>query len=154
MQLALKQAEKARKKNEVPVGAVIELDGKVISTGYNKRETKQNAIAHAEILAIQKACKKLKSWRLDGCKIFVTLEPCVMCVGAIMNARISELVYGASDNKQGAAGGALSLAQKNLVSHNLKVEAGVMKEGCEKIIKDFFKAKRSVKTVDKTVNKE
>ena len=97
MRIAINEAKKALKEDEVPIGAVIVKDGKVISKAYNKREKSQNAICHAEILAIEKACKKLKSWRLDGAEIYVTLEPCPMCAGAIANARIEKLVYAAKE---------------------------------------------------------
>ena len=96
---AYKQAQIAKSKGEVPIGAVIVLDNKIIARGYNKREKTQNAVNHAEIIAINKACKKLNSWRLDNCEIYVTLEPCLMCYGAILNARIKELYFGAKDNK-------------------------------------------------------
>lgn len=155
MKLAIKKAKQANKINEVPVGAVIVYDGKVISAAFNQRETKKDATAHAEILAIKKACKKLNDWRLENCEIFVTLEPCIMCVGAIMNARIKKLFFGAKDNKQGAAGSALDLAQKNFVSHNIQVEGGVCKNECEEILKEFFKSKRfSKQNVDNNQNKE
>ena len=142
MRLALKEAEKARKKNEVPIGAVIVKDGKIISTGYNQREKKQNAILHAEVVAINKACKKLKSWRLNDCDIYVSLEPCLMCFGAILNARIKNLYYGAYDKSGSSISANEGLFEKAILNHKTNVEAGILEKECSKILTDFFKENR------------
>ena len=137
---AIKEAKKALKENEVLIGAVIVCDGKIISKGHNQREKKQNAIKHAEIIAIEKACKKLSSWRLDGCEIYVTLEPCPMCAGAIANARIKKLVYGAKDKSSED-----NLCEKILSSTRLNHRVAIEieeNEKCSKILTDFFKEKR------------
>ncbi len=140
MEEALKMANKALKKGEVPIGAVIVRNGKIISRGQNKREKTQNAIMHAEIVAIQKACKKLKSWRLDDCELYVTLEPCLMCLGAILNSRIKKVVFGASDNKSVTK--EFLLSKDNSLNHNLEIESGVLEKECSEILKNFFKNAR------------
>lgn len=142
MKEALKEAEKAYKHNEVPIGAVVVRNGKIVSRGHNCREKKQNAIKHAEIIAIERACKKLKSWRLDDCEIYVTLEPCPMCAGAIANARIRRLIFGASEKTSGD-----NLCRSILTSTRLnhKVEICEDKQNqqqCAKLLTDFFKNKR------------
>ena len=140
MEEALKLAQKASKKGEVPIGAVIVRNGKIISKGFNKREKTQNAIMHAEIVAIEKACRKLGSWRLDDCEIYVTLEPCLMCLGAIINSRIKKLVFGASDNKSCTK--EFLLSKNNSLNHNLEIESGILEEDCAKLLKEFFKNAR------------
>lgn len=142
MNKALEQAKKALSRDEVPIGAVIVKDGVVIARGYNKRESSQNALAHAEIIAISKACKKLKSWRLDGAEIYVTLEPCPMCAGAIMNARISKIVFGAYEPKSGACGSKFDVIGDSGLNHNAVFIGGVMEEECSLLIKNYFKSKR------------
>ena len=142
MLLAIKEAEKAKKKNEVPIGAIIVKDGKVISCGFNQRERKQNAILHAEIVAINKACKKLKSWRLSDCDIYVTLEPCLMCFGAILNARIKNLYYGAYDKSGSSISANATLFEKSILNHKTNVEGGILENDCSKILSDFFKRNR------------
>lgn len=142
MNKALEQAKKALSRDEVPIGAVIVKDGVVIARGYNKRESSQNALAHAEIIAINKACKKLKSWRLDGAEIYVTLEPCPMCAGAIMNARISKIVFGAYEPKSGACGSKFDVIGDSGLNHNAVFIGGVMEEECSLLIKNYFKSKR------------
>lgn len=138
MQIALNLAKKAYKKGEVPIGAVIVKNGKVISKGYNKREKSQNALMHAEIIAINKACKKLKSWRLDGCTIYCTLEPCFMCAGAILNARIDKLVFGAHEQKSGSAISKFNAFENAGLNHKVLVESGVLESQCKKLLQDFF----------------
>lgn len=138
MKEALKEAKKAFLIDEVPVGCVIVRDNKVIARGYNKRESKKNSLLHAEIIAINKACKKLNSWRLDDCDIYVTLEPCPMCSGAIIQSRIKGLFYGASDFKTGACGGVFNMFDYKF-NHEVIVEKGIMLEECSNLIKDFFK---------------
>ncbi len=142
---ALEQAKIAYKKNEVPIGAVIVKDGKVIAEGYNKREKKQNALFHAEIVAINKACKKLKSWRLDDCDIYITLEPCLMCFGAIINARLKNCYFGAYDKSGGSISANNELLNKSILNHKLNVEGGILKEECADILSTFFEEKRKLK---------
>lgn len=140
MKEALKCARKALAEGEVPIGAVVVADGKVISRGYNKRTKKQIATAHAEIEAIEKACRKLKSWRIPECEIYVTLEPCPMCMGAVLNARIKKVYFGAYEAK----GRSLTdkLAAANLLNHTIEVEGGVMQEECAAILTSFFSGMR------------
>ena len=142
MKTAIALAKKAAKRGEIPVGAVIVKGEKIIAKAYNKREKKQLATAHAEIAAIDKACRKLKSWRLDGCEIFVTLEPCLMCLGAILNARIDKLYYGCGDDKRGGLTNRLKSAGENGLNHNLEVLSGVDEGECRALLKDFFAEKR------------
>lgn len=149
MQEALKEAKKAYDKLEVPVGAVIVKDGKVIARAHNLKETKLDTTKHAEILAIQKASKKLESWRLLDCEMYVTLEPCSMCAGAIINARIKKIYIGALDEKTGAAGSVLNLLKDYKFNHEVEVEKGIMKEQCESMLKDFFKNLRRMKKENK-----
>ena len=145
MKIAYLEAEKARKKDEVPIGAVIVLDDKIISKAHNHMEKKQVATAHAEILCIEKACKKLKSWRLEGAKLYVTVEPCAMCAGAIVNARISEVIFGANEEKSGCAESKFPILSDNGLNHTVKFTGGVLKEECANLLKDYFKQKRKEK---------
>ena len=145
MKEALKEAKKAYDKLEVPVGVVIVKDGKIISRAHNLKETKFDTTNHAEIIAIQKASKKLKSWRLLDCEMYVTLEPCSMCAGAIINSRIKKVYIGANDEKTGAVGSVLNLFEDYKFNHNVEFEKGILKEESEKIIKDFFKKLRKLK---------
>lgn len=140
MEAALKCAQKALDEGEVPIGAVVVLDGKVIARGHNRRTKKQIATAHAEIEAIEKACKKLKSWRIPECELYVTLEPCPMCMGAALNARIKKIYFGAPEDK----GRSLTkeLADANLLNHTVEIEGGVMKEECAEILSRFFSSMR------------
>ena len=143
MELALNEAKKAYKIEEIPVGAIIVKDGKVISRAYNQKETKNNPIAHAEILAIERASKKLGRWRLDDCDIYVTLEPCPMCAGAIIQARLKNLYIGTMDPKSGACGSVLDLSKDFPFNHKVNTIVGIKKLECEKILKDFFKQLRN-----------
>ena len=145
MQEAIKEAKKAYKKLEVPVGAVIVKDGEIIAKAHNLKETKFDTTKHAEILAIQRASKKIKSWRLIDCEMYITLEPCSMCAGAIINSRIKKIYIGTMDEKTGAAGSKLNLFKDYTFNHNVEVETNVMQEECEKILKDFFKELRKMK---------
>ena len=145
MKQALKEAKKAYEKLEVPVGAVIVKDGKIIARAHNLKETKTDTTKHAEILAIQKASKKLESWRLVDCEMYITLEPCSMCAGAIINSRIKKVYIGALDEKTGAAGSVLNLFEDYKFNHKVEVEKGVMQKECENILKDFFKMLRKYK---------
>lgn len=140
MLLALNEAKKAENEDEVPVGAIIVRNGEVVSCAYNTREYGKNALYHAEIKAIDIACKKLGGWRLVGCTMYVTLEPCPMCAGAIINARVERVVYGASDHKAGAFGTMLNLTDYPL--YKPEITKGVMQEDCSKILTEFFKKKR------------
>ncbi len=143
MELALIQAKKAYNLNEVPVGAVIVKDNKVISTGYNLRETAKDPTAHAEIIAIKKASKILNGWRLIGCTMYVTIEPCPMCAGAIINSRINRLVIGANDPKMGSCGSIIDITQNPYFNHNVEVKKGVLEKECSLIMKNFFKELRN-----------
>lgn len=145
MKEALRQAKKAAAIGETPIGAVIVRDGEIISRGYNKRETKKNALLHAEIIAIDKACKKLGGWRLPHCDMYVTLEPCPMCAGAIINSRIENVYFGAFDKKSGCAGSAVNLFENGLFNHNVSVTGGIMETECAGILSDFFKQLRKSK---------
>lgn len=140
MKAALKCAESALKEGEVPIGAVVVCDGKIISRGHNRRTKKQIATAHAEIEAIEKACKKLKSWRIPECEIYVTLEPCPMCMGAMLNARIKKVYFGAYEAKGRSM--TEQLAESNLVNHRIEVEGGIMREECSRILSSFFNEMR------------
>ena len=141
MKMALKEAKKAVKKDEVPIGAIIVRDGKVIAKAHNLREKSNMATGHAEILAIQQANKKLKSWRLDSCTLYVTIEPCPMCAGAIVQSRIKNVVYGAQDLKSGAHQSVTNLFDLPL-NHKVKVEHGIMEEECGQIVSKLFAGKR------------
>ena len=145
MRQALKEAEKAYKKLEIPVGAIIVKDGKIIARAHNQKETKKDTTKHAEILAIQKASKKLNSWRLLDCEMYVTLEPCTMCAGAMINARIKKVHIGTMDEKTGAAGSVLNLFEDYKFNHTVQVEKGILKQECEDILKKFFKELRKMK---------
>lgn len=141
MKLALKEAYKSYCNEEVPIGAIIEKDGIIIAKGHNTRNKTQNAVNHAEIIAISKACKKLKSWRLDGCNIYVTLEPCPMCAGAILNARIKNLYFGAFDKTSKT--NILNLIMKDdRLNHKANVQGGILSEQCGELLTNFFKNKR------------
>ena len=151
MKQALKEAEKAYRKLEVPVGAVIVKDGKIIARAHNQKETKTDTTKHAEILAIQKASKKLKSWRLIDCEMYVTLEPCSMCAGAMINSRIKKVYIGTMDEKTGAAGSVLNLFEDYTFNHKVEAEVGIMKEECQEILTNFFKELRELKRGGKNV---
>ncbi|OIU71603.1 tRNA adenosine(34) deaminase TadA [Rossellomorea aquimaris] len=146
---ALKEAEKARGINEVPIGAVVVLGDDIIGRGYNLRETTQNAVTHAETLAIQEACEKTGTWRLEGAELYVTLEPCPMCSGAIILSRIEKVVYGAADPKAGCAGTLMNLLDDSRFNHQCEVVAGVLQEECGSILSDFFRELRARKKEEK-----
>ena len=145
MRAAVAEAKKAAQKGECPIGAVIVLDGKILARGHNLRETKECVINHAEIIAIQKANKKLGSWRLDGCDLYVTLEPCAMCAGAIIQSRIRSVYFGAFDSKAGACGSVTDLFVPGLFNHTVAVNGGIQKEECGALLSDFFRNLRSQK---------
>lgn len=138
---ALKQAKLAAELGEVPVGAVIVKDKEIIAVGKNERETKQNALSHAEIEAINMACEKMGSWRLDGCEMYVTLEPCPMCAGAIINSRIKTLIFGAYDSKMGSIDSVINLCDYPY-NHKVEVYGGIMEDECLSVLKNFFKELR------------
>ena len=150
MKEAIKQAKKAESYDEVPIGCVIVKDDKVIARGYNKRETLQQSIAHAEIMAIQKACKKLNTWRFEDCILYVTLEPCPMCAGAIIQSRIKEVVYGASDPKGGCVGTCTNLFEVSEFNHHPEYRKGILESECSDLLKHFFKKKRDMKKKQKS----
>lgn len=145
MKEALKEAKKAYDKLEVPVGAVIVKDGKIIARAHNLKETRFDTTKHAEILAIQKASKKLNSWRLLDCEMYVTLEPCSMCAGALINSRVKKVYIGANDEKTGAVGSVFNLLEDYTFNHKVEIERGILRDECENILKDFFKMLRKMK---------
>lgn len=138
MESALKEAEKCIPSKDVPVGCVIVKDCKIIGRGHNTRERDNSALGHAEISAIKDACGFLKSWRLKGCSLYVTLEPCPMCAGAVINAKIDAVYFGAYDKSGGAVGGVINIFEENF-NHKPKVIGGIMKEECTKLLQNFFK---------------
>ena len=142
MEEALREAQKALHKKEIPVGAVIVKDGQIISRAHNLKETLNDPTAHAEIIAIREASRVLANWRLEGCNLYVTLEPCPMCAGAINQARIDRLIYGAMDLKTGACGSLFNLTGDLRLNHKVEVVAGIMEEECKLLLKTFFEDKR------------
>ena len=142
MMIALEEARKAFDKAETPVGAIVVKDGEVIARAHNLRETLQDPTAHAEIIAIKDASQKLGRWRLTDCSIYVTLEPCAMCAGAMVLARIQRLVYGTSDPKSGAVGSLMNLLSDERLNHKVDVESGVLAKECGDILSDFFSSRR------------
>lgn len=145
MKEALKEAKKSYQKDEIPVGAVIVKNGKIIARGHNIKETKTDPTKHAEIIAIQKASKKLQTWRLSGCTMYVTLEPCSMCAGSLIQARIDKVVIGTMDEKTGACGSVLNLLSDYKFNHTVQIETGIMQEECKTILQQFFKELRARK---------
>ena len=142
MKKALLEAKKALVIDEVPIGCVIVKDDKIIARGFNHRESNESVISHAEIEAIRKANKKLKSWRLTGCDIYITLEPCIMCMGAIIQARFDHVYYGAKDFKGGALGSSINVLEAKNINHYPNVIGGVLEQECSDIISNYFKNKR------------
>lgn len=149
MKEALKEAKKAYEKEEIPVGAVIVKDNKIIARAYNQKEEKRDTTKHAEIIAIQKASKKIDAWRLQDCEMYVTLEPCSMCAGAIIQARIKKIYIGTMDEKTGACGSVLNLLEDYKFNHKVEIEKDILKPECEEIIKQFFKELRKSKESNK-----
>ena len=139
MKLAMKQAKKAAEIGEVPIGCVIVCDGKIVGRGYNRRKTKHTTLAHAELIAIDKASRKLGDWRLEGCTLYVTLEPCQMCAGAIVQSRIDKVVIGTMSPKSGCAGSILNLLQVPEFNHQVEIESGIMEGECQAMLQDFFR---------------
>lgn len=145
MKEALKLARKAAKIDEVPIGCVIVFDGKIIAKGYNRRNTDKSTLAHAEIMAIKKASKVIGDWRLEDCTMYITLEPCQMCAGAIVQARIPKVVMGTMNAKAGCAGSVINILQMDGFNHKVEIVKGIMEEECKKIMQDFFKDLRNRK---------
>ena len=148
---ALKEAEKALSIDEVPVGAVIEKDGIIIGRGHNKTETTKDPTAHAEILAIREAAQELGGWRLSGCRMYVTTEPCSMCAGATVLARIAKVFIGTSDPKTGACGSLMNILQDERLNHSVQIETGIMQKQCEKLMKSFFQKLRKKKSEENSI---
>lgn len=142
MNEALKEAKKAYKKLEVPVGVVIVKDNKIIAKAHNQKEEKNNPIKHAEIIAIEKACKKIKNWRLNDCEMYVTLEPCPMCAGAIINSRIKKIYIGSAQQKTGACGSKVNIIEEYSSETKVETEFGILQDKCLNILQDFFKELR------------
>ncbi len=138
MRAALKEAAKAALIGEVPIGCVIVCDGKIVGRGYNRRNTKHTTLAHAELIAIDKASRKLGDWRLEGCTLYVTLEPCQMCSGAIVQSRIDRVVVGTMNPKAGCAGSILNILQDDRFNHQVELTTGILKEECTAVLQDFF----------------
>ena len=153
MKQALKQAQKAYELGEVPIGCVIVQDGKIIGRGYNRRNTDKNTLAHAEITAINKASKKVGDWRLEDCTLYVTLEPCQMCSGAIVQARIPKVVIGCMNPKAGCAGSILNVLQKPEFNHQVETVKGILEEECSEMLKQFFTELRIRNKAEKDARK-
>lgn len=149
MKVALKEAKKAYLLGEVPIGCVIVYDNKIIGRGYNRRNTDKNTLSHAEIIAINKASKKIGDWRLEGCTLYVTLEPCQMCAGAIVQSRMDRVVMGTKNPKAGCAGSVLNLLQMNEFNHQVEIIEDVLKEECTDILQKFFKELRTRNKAEK-----
>ena len=145
MREAIRQARKAGALMEVPIGCAIVYEGKIIARGYNRRNTDKNTISHAEMNAIRKASKKLGDWRLEGCTMYITLEPCQMCAGAIVQARVSRVVIGSMNPKAGCAGSVLNLLEVDGFNHKVKITRGVLEEECSVMLSDFFRELRAKK---------
>ena len=153
MKEAIKQAKQAYALKEVPIGCVIVYEDKIIARGYNRRNTDKNTLSHAEILAIKKASKKLGDWRLEDCTLYVTLEPCQMCAGAIVQARVSRVVIGSMNPKAGCAGSILNLLEMDEFNHQVDVTRGVLNEECSNMLSAFFKELRAEKAAQKAARK-
>ena len=149
MKEAIKQAKKAAAIWDVPIGCVIVFDDKIIARAYNQRNKRKTTLAHAELLAIQKASKKIGDWRLEDCTMYITLEPCQMCAGAIVQARIPKVVIGAMNPKAGCAGSVLNILQVDAFNHQVEIEKGVLEEECSQMMSDFFRELRRKKKGEK-----
>lgn len=154
MKEAIRQAKKALALEEVPIGCVIVSDGRIIARGYNRRNTDKNTLSHAELNAIRKASKKLGDWRLEGCTMYVTLEPCQMCAGALVQSRIDEVVIGSMNPKAGCAGSVLNLLEMDGFNHKVRVTRGVREEECSAMLSDFFRELREKKKARKQALKD
>lgn len=153
MKEAIRQAKKARALNEVPIGCAIVCDGKIIARGYNRRNTDKNTLSHAELNAIRRASRKLGDWRLEGCTMYVTLEPCQMCAGALVQSRIDHVVIGSMNPKAGCAGSVLNLLEMDGFNHKVLVTRGVLEEECSQMLSDFFRELREQKKALKEAKK-
>ncbi len=153
MKQAIREARKAYALGEVPIGCVIVNEGKIIGRGYNRRNTDKSTLSHAEITAIKKASKKMGDWRLEGCALYVTLEPCQMCAGAIVQARIDEVVMGSMNPKAGCGGSILNLLEMPEFNHQVKVTRGIMEEECSQMLTNFFKELRIRNKQEKELRK-
>ncbi len=145
MKLALVEAQKAFVLGEVPIGAIIVMDGEVVAVGHNMRETWNDATAHAEVVAIKAACEKLNRWRLSGATLYVTIEPCPMCAGALVMSRVDRVVYGSTDAKAGAVESIFNIVNHQALNHRLEVTSGVLEDECRNLMKKFFKERRQLK---------
>ena len=154
MRAAIRDAAKAGALGETPIGCVIASEGKIIARGYNRRMTDRQTLAHAELFALRKACKKEGDWRLEDCTLYVTLEPCPMCAGAIVQARIPRVVYGASNPKAGCAGSVLNLLDDPRFNHQVCVEAGVLGDTCAALMRDFFRELRAKRKAEQSEKQE
>ena len=154
MKEAIRQAKKAAALNEVPIGCVIVYEEKIIARGYNRRIVDKNVLAHAEIAAIRKACRKIGDWRLEGCTMYVTLEPCPMCAGAIIQARIPKVVMGCMNPKAGCAGSVLDMLHQPGFNHQVETETGLLGEECSGLLKNFFKALRQAREISRKMERE
>lgn len=142
MNIAIEEARLAAQQGEVPVGAVLVLDGEVVAQAHNQRETTHDATAHAEVLAIRQACAKLRNWRLTGADLYVTLEPCPMCAGAIVNARIGRVIYGAPDSKAGGVDSLFNIVDNKNLDHRVEILSGICETECREVLQEFLKRKR------------
>lgn len=153
MELALEEARCAYEKGEVPVGAVLVIDNKVVARAHNTRENSQQALNHAEVLVIKEACEKQGFWRLDNSYLYSTIEPCVMCSGVIVQARVENVIFGANDPKYGCCGSAMNLVDNEKFNHRAKVTSGILEEKCSSLMSDFFKKLRAEKLQNKNASK-
>ena len=149
MREAIRQAKKAYALDEVPIGCVIVYEGKIIARGYNRRNTDKNTLSHAELIAIKKASRKLGDWGLEGCTMYITLEPCQMCAGAMVQARVTEAVIGSMNPKAGCAGSVLNILEMEGFNHQVNVRRGVMEEECSRMLSSFFRELREKKKAEK-----
>lgn len=154
MRAAIRQAKKAEALEEVPIGCVIVQDGKIIARGYNRRNTEGNVLAHAELAAIKKACKKTGDWRLEDCTMYITLEPCQMCAGAIVQSRLKKVVIASMNPKAGCAGSVLNLLQMAEFNHQVEIVRGVLQEECSGLLQEFFRRLREKKKQEKEAERE
>lgn len=154
MKAAIREAKKAAAINEVPIGCIIVHQDKVIARGYNRRIVDKNVLSHAEIIAIRKACKKMGDWRLEDCTMYVTLEPCPMCAGAIVQARIPKVIMGCRNPKAGCAGSVLDILHQSGLNHQVETETGILEEECSKLLKNFFKTLRQTKEMARKLDRK
>lgn len=152
MKKALEQAQKAFELDETPIGAVVTMDGEIIATGYNRRNTDKNPLAHAEIIAINEAATIVGDWRLENCTLYITLEPCPMCAGAIVQARIPKVVFGAKSPKAGFAGSVMNILQLDTLNHQVEIVEGVLEQDCSQIVKKYFHNMREIKKKNKLIH--